>query len=508
LPKGESKTPSFVCEIPLRVVQKQEKKLNARFEASRQFYNAMLGEGLRRMKLMRESKAYQAARKIPKDEAHQEERRATFSALRVEYGFTEYQLSQYGTQVRHSWIGEHIGINLAQKLVKRAFEAAEKVAYGKAKKVRFKTKSRGLHSIEEKTNKQGIMWKGDHVAWSGLILPMVKGAEKDLVIAHGLSSKVKYVRLVRRNIRGRERYYAQLICEGVPYQKPDRVIGNEDIGTDLGPSTVAIVGDTKASLHLLAEGTVRNHRKIRRLQRKQDRQRRANNPECYDELGRAIKGKHPTKKSRRQLATEAVLRDGYRREAAHRKIEHGQLTNEILAIGKYIHTEKLSFRAFQKLFGRSISVRAPKTFLSMLQRKAESAGGSFEEIPTRTTALSQTCICGRKHKKKLSERVHACDCGVVMQRDLFSAFLSKFVKKDRLHVADAYEHWQGLKSVLRTAWETAHNQLASRGLVPSSFGNPWSQSESSEKESLPTHKAQDDVEGEKSLTRACESAAV
>ena len=505
---GKSKTPSFVCEIPLRVTRKQEKILNARFEASRQFYNAMLGEGLRRLNLMRESKAYQVARAIPKDEKHKKERQAAFMGLRNEFGFTEYHLSAYGTQVRRSWIGEHIGINLAQKLVKRAFESVEKIAFGAAKKVRFKTKGRGLRSIEEATNKTGMMWKDTHVTWNGLILLMVKGAENDPVIAHGLSSKVKYVRLVRRNIRGKERYYAQLVCEGVPYQKLDRIIGNEDIGTDLGPSTVAIVGDTKASLRLLAEGTARNHRKIRRLQRKQDRQRRANNPDCYDEKGRAIKGKHPTKKSRRQLATEAVLRDGYRREAAHRKIEHGQLANEILAIGKYIHTEKLSFKAFQKLFGRSISVRAPKMFLSMLQRKAESAGGSFEEINTRTTALSQTCLCGRKHKKKLSERVHECECGVVIQRDLFSAYLSKYVKKDRLHVADANMHWQGLKPVLKTAWETAHNELASRGSVPSSFGNPWSQSESSEKEDLPRHKAQDDVEGEKSLTRACESAAV
>jgi hypothetical protein len=340
---SKSKTPSFVCEIPLRVTRKQEKVICARLEAGRQMYNALLGEALRRLKLMRESKAYQAARKIPKGKAHEEERKAAFSAARTDWGFSEYSLSQYTTQLRKNWIGDHIGSNMAQKLTKRAFESVAKVAYGKAKKVRFKSASRGLHSVEEKNNKTGMMWKNDHIAWGNLSISMVKHLELDPVTRHGLSSPVKYVRLVRRNLRGKDRYYAQLVCEGAPYQKPEHAVGNETIGLDIGPSTIAIVGDTKAVLKQFAEEIVRDHKKIRRLQRKQDRQRRANNPDCYDEKGRAIKGKHPTKKSHTQEDTQAVLRELYRRETAYRKTLHGQLANEVIAMGTTIKTEKISF---------------------------------------------------------------------------------------------------------------------------------------------------------------------
>ncbi|MHB1684648.1 MAG: zinc ribbon domain-containing protein [Bacilli bacterium] len=104
------------------------------------------------------------------------------------------------------------------------------------------------------------------------------------------------------------------------------------------------------------------------------------------------------------------------------------MANRILAMGTDIHTEKLSYRAFQKIYGKSISVRAPRTFLSILTRKAEGAGGKVDEFNTRTTALSQVCVCGQKHKKRLCERVHACECGVAMQRDLFSAYLAGHVK--------------------------------------------------------------------------------
>jgi transposase len=408
---------------------------------------------------------------------------------------------------RTTWLGEHVDSHVVQKLANRAFEAVQKVAFGKARKVRFKGK-RGLHSLEGKTNAACIRWREDRVLWNGLELPMVKGTDGDPVVWHGLSSRVKYVRLVTRTIHGKDRYYAQLVCEGVPYQKPDHAIGHETLGLDIGPSTIAMVGDTQAQLTMFAEEVARDHKNIRRLQRKQDRQRRANNPDCYDEKGRAIKGKHPSRKSRHQREVEAVLRELHRREAAHRKTLHGQLANQIMSIGSHIHTEKLSYKAFQKMYGRSISVRAPQLFLSILTRKAESAGGSVEEFSTYHTALSQVCLCGQKHKKRLSERVHACDCGVVMQRDLFSAYLAKHVKNERLQAANAFEHWQGAEPILRTAWQQAYNQPASGRLVPSSFGTYRSQSGSSEKESLPEHEARDVVAMAKVIVRARESATV
>ena len=501
---SKSKSPSFVCEIPLDVTQKQEKVIHARLEAGRQMYNALLDEAMRRLKWMRESKAYQAARKMPKGKRRNE----TFWTIRIEHGFTEYDLSKYATKLRASWIGEHIGAHIAQKLTKRAFEAVAKIAYGKAKKVRFKSRYRGLHSLEGKNNDTGLMWKQDHIEWSKLCLTMVKGLEDDPVIHHGLSSRIKYVRLVRRNLRGQDRYYAQLVCEGVPYQKPDRVIGTETIGLDIGPSTIAIVGDTKATLQQFAEEIIQDHKKIRCLQRKQDRQRRANNPDCYDEKGRAIKGKHPTKKSHTQAHTESLLREQHRKETSYRKTLHGQLANKVIAMGTIIKTEKINYKAWQKMFGRSIGVRAPKLFLSILTRKAESAGGKVEEFSTYHTALSQICLCGQKHKKRLSERVHQCDCGVVAQRDLFSAFLAKHVEGERFQVIKANESWQGAEPLLKAAWQRVQNQSASGRHLPTSFGIYQSQSGSSQKESLPKHKTQDVVAKTKINARACESAKV
>ncbi|WP_317705062.1 zinc ribbon domain-containing protein [Methylomarinovum caldicuralii] len=127
-----------------------------------------------------------------------------------------------------------------------------------------------------------------------------------------------------------------------------------------------------------------------------------------------------------------------------------------------------SYRALQKRYGRSIRDRAPSMFLNLLNRKAESAVGKLVEFPTRTTCLSQVCHCGSRHKKPLSQRIHACGCGVVMQRDLYSAFLARCVEGEDLHVGLARKRWPAAEPLLRAAWRQA--TCNGRGKVPATFG--------------------------------------
>ncbi len=158
-----------------------------------------------------------------------------------------------------------------------------------------------------------------------------------------------------------------------------------------------------------------------------------------------------------------------RKQAEHRKSLHGQLANHIFSLGNVIKLEKLSYRAFQRIYGKSVGVRAPGMFVSMLKRKAVSAGVSVTEFSTRTTKLSQVCLCGQVKKKPLSQRWHICECGVVAQRDLFSAFLATCVEDEKLNADFARDLWQsGMDACLRAALSEV--QPASGGGFPASFG--------------------------------------
>ncbi len=185
-------TTSFVTEIPLIATSRDLSVLAARCEAGRQLYNAVLSEGKTRLELFRNSKLYRQAKAINKANKKERSRglprkenepallqrvpdyadRSTkqrlahflgdnastvFQKPRESYRFSDYDLQAFAnkTAIASVWIKTHLDANTIQKIATRAFKALEKMAFGKARKVRFKQKGQ-FASLEGKTNKQGI----------------------------------------------------------------------------------------------------------------------------------------------------------------------------------------------------------------------------------------------------------------------------------------------------------------------------------------------------------------
>ncbi len=473
-----NKPPAFVLELPLRVSRADERVLLVRFEAARQLYNACLGEALRRLDRMRASEEWQAARRIPREQ--KDERRRAFRAATNRYGFTAFAIEAFGTTCKNAcWIGEHLDAHTSQKVARRAFEAVRQYGFGKRGRPRFKGRFKAVTAVEGKSNAAGIRWRGDRVEWKGLVLsPLFDRKDRHGVQAFALQCPVQYVRLVWRWMHGRRRWYVQLVLRGRPKWKDRNPVGDGIVGLDIGPSTIAASGEEAALLEPFCPSVEFLSRKIRRIQRAMDRSRRATNPDNYNPDGTIRKGPKRWVYSHGYLRLRAELRELQRRLAETRKTEHGNLANRVIAMGRNIRMEKLSYRSFQKQYGRSVRDRAPAGFVNRLRRKAESAGGEVVEFPTRTTCLSQVCHgCGSRQKKPLSRRIHACGCGIVMQRDLYSAFLASCVEEGALHAGLAQSRWPGAEPLLRAAWRDATCDW--KGRRPSSFGGYRSQSGSS-----------------------------
>lgn len=465
-----TRTPSFVCEVPLRVDRAQERVLLARLEAARQVYNACLGEARKRVRLVRESNAFQHARTLPRDDPA---RNACFRAARAQHGFGEYASHTYAQQFGHAWLGEHLDSLVIQTLASRAYRAANRLLLGQARRVRFKGRHQ-LDTVEGKTNTSGLRWCADRLEWKGLVL-LARLDRRDLVQAHGLACPVKYVRLVRRKLGERNRFYAQLVCQGTPLQKPQHQLGSGIVGLDLGPSAIAVVSERAAILQPFCPEVAPDAKVLRRLDRQLDRQRRANNPANYDERGRVKRGRKRWKASKRQRKVQARRRELYRKLAATRKRSHGQLAHRVLALGNTFHLEQLSYRAWQKTYGKSVQLCAPGMFVERLSRLAVRAGGTIVSINAWRARLSQTCHCGRVKKKARSQRWHVCPCGASAQRDLFSASLARFVHPETslLDAGQAQAAWPGWEPTLQAAYERAISNQPARGRrLPAAFGRP------------------------------------
>src|SRR5262252_5872945 len=168
---SRTKTPTFLLELPLEASAGQATRVGAHLEVGRQFYNALLSAGQSRLRRMRADQAWRAARAIPRTQ--RQERKAAFSALREHYGFSEYAFHELARKLRVSWLAEHLDAVLAQTLATRAYRALNRVCLGKARRVRFKSRGRGLDSIENKRNDTGVRFvieKEDQRGPQGLLL--------------------------------------------------------------------------------------------------------------------------------------------------------------------------------------------------------------------------------------------------------------------------------------------------------------------------------------------------
>ncbi len=397
MPNAQS--PSFILELPLVVQPTADRIMLGRFEAGRRLYNAVLDEALKRLDLMRQSKAWQAARGICKGKA----RNQAFTDCNTCFGFSEYALHSVATTHKNAaGFAHRLGAHETQKIGTRVWKAVSEYVFGARGRPRFKGRNRPLHSLEGKNNVANIRWNADTgcVTWGTLALPVkLPTRDQDPYVHAALKSETKYCRIVWRMENGRQRGLVQLVQDGI-----------------------------------------------------------------------AKKGRHTGIRSKHYLDLQRQIAEVERQLAATRKKEHGALANKIFGLGNLIQTEALSYKAFQKNYGRSVKVRAPGMFIELLTRKAESAGGKLVELNTRRLRMSPyDHVSGTYAKKPLSQRWHRIGGDdVIVQRDCYSAFLAKHATEDGHSSSRLEEGWAVAEPLLERAGACRHHESAS-GLPK---GNP------------------------------------
>ncbi|MHB8556334.1 MAG: zinc ribbon domain-containing protein, partial [Candidatus Dormibacteria bacterium] len=429
--KRKRGAPTHVGSLPLRPSPKMVRTANARFHAGLRLYNACLKEALRRSTQVKGDPAFEVAKALPKGQPGSPEREArsqAFRAIDAAHGFNEAALMSYASGLRSSFIREQVFAQEAQVIGRRAFRAVHDHHVGLRGKPRFKPVRRGLRSLEAKDGHGALQPVSNgagrlkSLRWGKLQIPFASPktlaereemARLEALIAGG---KLLSCRIVSTIVRGRATFRAQFVMDGAPPVR--HPVGTQRVSIDMGPSTAHVVSDTSILHRLLAPGVVPAGGALRRAQRKLDRQHRKSSPSCFDDQRRHKPGGCDWhERSRSAQRTQVKVAEFHRVLATRRDTEHGQLANQLIRLGSQLRAEKLNYVAWQKGFPRSVRDRAPGSFVAKLRYKAESAGGGLYEYDPRTTALSQACVCKRKAKKPLSQRIHSCECGAVADRD-------------------------------------------------------------------------------------------
>ncbi|WP_353371086.1 zinc ribbon domain-containing protein, partial [Mycobacterium sp.] len=86
--------------------------------------------------------------------------------------------------------------------------------------------------------------------------------------------------------------------------------------------------------------------------------------------------------------------------------------------GNTITVEDCSITTWARLWGKRIALFSPGMLVAALKRECQATGGTLSRAGTRSTALSQHCLCGARVPKTLAQRTHDCPhCGLHADRD-------------------------------------------------------------------------------------------
>jgi IS605 OrfB family transposase len=173
-------------------------------------------------------------------------------------------------------------------------------------------------------------------------------------------------------------------------------------------------------------------KRLARLQRKADRQRRAANPDCFATDRTPIRGKWPHKVTKNLERTLKQIAGMSEHIANARQDYYHQATNSLLenfdvvGIGTWRgHQTSLGQGKAKKAMRRKALDHSPSAFAAILKYKAEAAGKTvlaIDEAGTTRTCVDCGEVTGPKGIENLSIRNWTCSaCGTNHDRDFSSA---------------------------------------------------------------------------------------
>jgi len=135
----------------------------------------------------------------------------------------------------------------------------------------------------------------------------------------------------------------------------------------------------------------------------------------HRQLSRKVEGSNRRKRARRTLAKHSADIANKRRD------HHFKLAHRLCDEYDTLYFEDLNLQGMKAMWGRKVSDLGFASFVSILEWVALKRGKSVVKIG-RFVPTTKTCSgCGQRHDLTLRDRVLACDCGLVIDRDYNAA---------------------------------------------------------------------------------------
>lgn len=470
----------FVAELPLMATLTDKHKLDRLFRCCNVMKNNLISYYTNQLKQLARTTAWKEVQQnirelYPKAGTDKEidvqlkDSYKIKNALLKKYGFSQNDFQKRMKTYRKPY-EKIVHSHVAQNISDDVWGAFEKYFFGNGKEVHFSPIDE-FCTVSGKNNITGIyyydgkVYIGQYKKKFSISVNFSK--DKYLYETQAFRNEICLCKINRRMYPSGWTYLLQICFKGTPPVKVDpdtgellHPIGKGSVGHDIGPQTLASVGNNKVSLVMLASDVDNIDKQLCRINRAMDRSRRATNPDMFDKDGVVVpKNKLPNelvnrfgnrvwKKSKRYKQLEQTHRYLYTLKKIQTIQAHQELANKLIAYGNQHYIEKMNWQALakkaketkttktgkyasKKRFGKSILNKSPASFIKVLQHTLSKQNGSLTEINTWAAKASQFDHTDKAFKKKhLSQRWAHLSNGDQIQRDLYSAFLIQNINKE------------------------------------------------------------------------------
>lgn len=318
-------TSTAVLELPLQTEKWQIEELNKRLEVCRKMYNSMLTKELKKYREMIKTREWREIQKAlyeeygeqeqDKEDSGEKKKKHAKSKKCIELeksrneiirnnGFSEYDFYSRVADF-NAWnalVSSNTAINSVAAPMWSAFE---RLLYKNGNMVHFKKKD-GISSMAS-DNKSGIRLKQDEAGRYYILLSnrrytkkvvclFIKSKSLNLYEREMLDARCKGVRIIRKEIKGKDVFYVQLSMQCKPVIKYN---ADGSVRHPLNEGQVAMAlwrnqlcAVSKDKVYITELSPLQNQYEIKRedLTREMERLRRLHNPQNFNEDGTIKKG--------------------------------------------------------------------------------------------------------------------------------------------------------------------------------------------------------------------------
>lgn len=435
----------FTLTLALELERWQRDRLDKRFRVNCDIYNAMLREGIKRLKQMRQTCRYRALlEKLDgtREEKARKEIYRNLDQMAEKYRLRRYDFSKMAAPYRQHF-KDHTDAPVVQNLADQVWRAINDLVCRRGRQVHFK-KAEELMCLQGKTNKTSIRYQNGYVIWKGLILPVRRNYSA--YETNALSQEIRFCRIKRKWIRGKQRYYVEIVLKGVcPVRQKILPRHRGTIGLDIGFNRLVCVGEHEIQEYPIPvrEQFYQLEKEKRRLKRRMERSRKAMNPQNYDSQGKVIPGCFFGRQSINYRKFKLRRRELTRKQILLREEIQRRLIEQCISMGDTFVAERLEYSKMKKRaadgdgklqLGRAVEQTALASFLSKMEWKMRLQGRQlFFVDPVKTAAASVNHLTEKREKLPAGKETRLIGKDLVARRK-YSAFLLRHVEKETGHV--------------------------------------------------------------------------